>query len=151
MPLSTLVPASLSDPETGRVLGCSSPRSCCPPHPQGIMWGSCEELQPTQWQQGAVLGVLCLDRLFSLGSADLPQLLSVPHRPCTLCYLQTAPALGKGQMVHREEGAEGEAPSLGRRRSSTMAGTALRGRPRRRRGWACQADSKGHPTPIAIP
>ena len=65
-----------------------------------------------------------------------------PLLATALCYLQTAPAPGKGQMVHGGEGAKGEGPKLQQWRSGT---TPHVGRPRCRHGWACQADRGGAP------
>lgn len=129
------------------VFGHSSPCSRCSPHPQRMVWGSCRDLRLRQQWQGMVLGKLCPNHSFALGSANPAQLLSIPCCWPTQYHLQTAPALGKGQMVHR-----------GERRTWALAVEerhqdwhSTQERPWCRHGWACQADRERHRTPITIP
>lgn len=146
---ASLWPQTFQNLGIGMVLGHSSPCFCCSPHPQRTVWGNCRDLELRQQWQGMVelwleeLEELCPSHSFDLGSDCPVQLLSVLCCWHTQCHLQTAPALGKGQTVHRGEG-----------RTWALAVQEQHQdwyRTQCRHGCACQADREALQTPIMIP
>lgn len=133
---SSLWPQTLLNLGTGMVLGHSSPCSHCSPHPQRMVWGNYRDLE--QWQR-MVLEKLCPSYSFDSGSTYPVQLGSTFCCWLTQCHLQTAPALGKGQTVHREEGRTW-ALAVEEQHQDWYS---TQERPQCRYGWACQADREG--------